>query len=190
MSRTFGTRLIFALVGALAIFTAQNASADRMIIKQPGAHLNYSFEAEPHLLLDPHDAPGRGSDDGFGVGFRGTIPVVDNGFVSSINNNVGIGFGLDWVSYRRYYDCDGRGFNCDDGRFTRFWIPVVMQWNFFLSQNWSLFGEPGGTFHLTDDDIDLDPVIFIGARWHFSQTATLTMRLGYPTFSLGVSFFP
>ena len=73
-----------------------------------------------------------------------------------------------------------------------FLVPVVMQWNFWLSEQWSVFGEPGGIVYYADsggdDDINLDISIYGGGRWHFADGSALTMRLGYPTFSVGVSF--
>jgi hypothetical protein len=148
----------------LAVFlAAQPAAADRSVIKIPGAHPDYVFEAEPHLLLAPFD------DLQPGVGFRGTIEIVDNGFVKTINNTVGIGFGVDWTK-------------------NHFRIPVVMQWNFWLSENWSVFGEPGGLLDFDKDKLKPHPAIYAGGRFHFSDDVTLTMRVGHPTASIGVSF--
>ena len=90
-----------------------------------------------------------------------------------------------------------------------------MQWNFFLSTHWSVFGEPGlaleyGTLrglsraHLrrpratgrlcvrpAPSHFSVDPfVLFVGGRFHFSESASLTMRIGWPYFSIGVSFMP
>jgi hypothetical protein len=31
-------------------------------------------------------------------------------------------------------------------------------------------------------------VFYAGGRWHFADYAALTLRVGYPTFSAGVSF--
>ncbi len=197
------------LIGCLAVVAivtllGTHASADTMVIKRPGAHPRYSFEAEPHLLIGPYDPPGSQFDDeaGIGVGFRGTIEIVDNGFISKINNTVGIGFGLDFVHFdgdgcvridrvngrRRCVDFDNRDVNA-------VWLPVVMQWNFWLSRNWSVFGEPGMAFRFdnnnVDDDLDFDVDFFVfyaGGRWHFADRMSLTMRIGYPTFSVGVSF--
>jgi hypothetical protein len=175
---------------ALSLKPAE-ARADDVIIKRPGAHPNYDFEAEPHLLLAPFGFPGNRTD-GFGLGFRGTVVLVDNGFVPKINNSVGLSFGLDWVAFDNDRFCNNNGINndCDDfDDFSHVWLPVVMQWNFFLSRNWSLMAEPGMALSIGDDDIDLDPfVLYLGGRWHFSDSATLTMRFGYPTFSVGVSF--
>src|SRR5689334_14856497 len=118
-----------ALVAAvlLALFTAQTASADEhSIIRHPGDHPRYSVELEPHLLATVFDTP---AGNGVGLGGRFSIPIVDNGFVSSINNNVAIGFGVDWAHYSGcwhgwrdvgYYDCPS---------FNTVLFPVVMQWN-------------------------------------------------------------
>ena len=66
----------------------------------------------------------------------------------------------------------------------------MLQWNFWLSRNWSVFGEPGLAFRIADPgDSKLDTfLIYGGGRFHFSEAAALTMRIGHPTFSLGVSF--
>lgn len=145
------------------ILAAPTALADVSTIKRPGAHPAYVFEAEPHLIVAPFDefAPG--------VGFRGTIELVDNGFINTINNTVGIGFGVDWTN--------------DNLR-----IPVVMQWNFWLSRNWSVFGEPGGLVRLHNHEVLPEPAFYAGGRFHFSDYVTLTMRIGHPTASVGVSF--
>jgi hypothetical protein len=34
------------------------------------------------------------------------------------------------------------------------------------------------------------PALFLGGRYHFTDRVSLTMRIGYPTLSVGVSFFP
>ena len=154
-------------IAALALFGlafgARTAHADVSTIERPGAHPKYLFEAEPHVLVDPF------VDFDPGLGFRGTFEIVDNGFVSTINNTVGIGFGLDWTK-------------------NHFRIPVVMQWNFWLSENWSVFGEPGGLLDFDKDKLKPHPAIYAGGRFHFSNDVTLTMRVGHPTASVGVSF--
>ena len=160
---------IVAILFGLAL--PRPAAADQSVIKHPGDHPDYVFEAEPHLLLAPfHDfAPG--------VGFRGTLELVDNGFISSINNTVGLGVGVDWTKKRT-------------------WIPIVMQWNFWLSRNWSVFGEPGVVLRIEDGvkvepgkgPDKLDPFAFYaGGRLHFTEYVTLTMRVGRPTASVGIS---
>ncbi|HMI86375.1 MAG TPA: hypothetical protein VK550_19915 [Polyangiaceae bacterium] len=188
---------------------ARTARAEEMIIKRPGDHPAYSVEIEPHLTL-AFFVPTAGSS-GLGIGGRFTIPIVKNGFVSSINNSVGIGLGLDWIHYNGCYRYWGNPYAC--ANFETFVLPVVMQWNFFLSTHWSVFGEPGlaitvnsyGScvdFYVDDRGrrVDCGPapnrlgvnpfVLFLGGRYHFNETTALTMRIGWPYASIGVSFMP
>ncbi len=188
-----------AILAAAGLLWSAEANADTLVIKRPGAHPNYRFEAEPHLVIGALPAPGPARDTGFGIGFRGAVELVDNGFVSQINNTVAVGFGADWVHYG---DSDlpcrkaANGSSCadlnPDFSLNYLYLPVVMQWNFWLSRNWSVFGEPGLSLRYAsrgDDKLSLDPfVIFVGGRFHFSDRVTLTMRAGYPTFSVGASF--
>ena len=148
------------------------AKADEGVISQPGRHPDYTFEAEPHVFfgLDP---PGKAVGNGWGPGFRGTFEIVDNGFVKTINNTVGIGFRVDWFA-----------FGNDK---TALWVPIVMQWNFWLSRNWSVFGEPGAGIYL-GNSTGIRGALYGGARFHILEKLAITARVGYPTFSLGASF--
>ena len=154
--------LFWLAFGGATWLVAPRAQADVSIIKNPGDHADYIFEAEPHALVAPFD------DFRPGVGFRGTFNIVDNGFIKTINNSVGIGIGADWSK--------------DHWR-----IPIVMQWNFWLSRNWSVFGEPGGLVDFGKKPKP-HPAIYAGGRFHFTERITLTMRVGHPTASVGVSF--
>lgn len=172
------------------------ASADTLVIKRPGYHARYSFEAEPHLLLGLVEPPGAAHGEGFGIGFRGTVNVLNDGFIKTINNSIGVGFGADLLRYDsdKCIDLDAAG-NCvrTDGA-TILSMPVVMQWNFYISRNWSVFGEPGfgiryEAYDGPGDHFEFDYLhMYLGGRFHFSDNVTLTMRVGYPTFSVGVSF--
>jgi hypothetical protein len=183
------SRLLRTVSLLLPLVISAPAAADDTI-KTPGDHPDYSVELEPHLLLGFGDVyPGNS----FGVGGRASIPVVKNGFISSINNSVAIGFGLDVLSHPSCYyhgSCSA----------TYLAFPVVMQWNFFVAQHWSVFGEPGlYVYHgfLPDcpagvncpTETGVYPAIFAGGRYHVSDSVSLTMRIGFPAFSFGVSFF-
>lgn len=191
----------FAL-GLIASLCARPARAESTI-RNPGQRTDYHVELEPHGLVAPFDAPGPGRGRGFGAGLRVTVPIVKNGFIQRLNNSVGIGFGADWALYT---DRDRRG-ECTrfqtgpnatsvcvevDGSGSRssyLLFPVVMQWNFWLARRWSVFGEPGFFFYTRSGEFGWRPAaLFGGGRFHFSQNATLTLRVGYPTLSLGVSF--
>ncbi len=198
-SSLVSTRLFALALAGCALSLTARAHADTLIIRHAGDHSRYFFEAEPHLLLGLVDPPGPAYGTGLGVGFRGTVILVANGFVPTINNSIGLGFGADWVRYNsgREVCSTDRGpsgvTGCDSsGGVSELWFPVVMQWNFYLSRQWSVFGEPGLAVRyqsvLGARDLNVDPQLYVGGRWHFSDEMTLTMRLGYPTFSVGVSF--
>ncbi|MDB4933976.1 MAG: hypothetical protein JWP87_948 [Labilithrix sp.] len=165
-----GVGLVALLVALVAPAVAR---ADENVIKNPGDHPAYRFEAEPHALLGYAGPFEKGGAD-FGAGFRGTIIVADRGFISSINNSVGVGFGGD-IFFKH-------------GTVV---IPVVMQWNFWLTTHWSVFAEPGfGLSANPEKSRDtLFPAAYVGGRYHFTDKISLTLRLGYPSFSVGASFF-
>jgi hypothetical protein len=185
-----------SLLLTLVMLSDAPARADDTI-KRPGDHPSYSVEIEPHFLLGWSDFYGG---TGWGVGARFGIPIVSNGFIPTINNNVAVSFGVDIVHYD---GCWWNNFgNCSANYFD---FPVTLQWNFFVAQHWSVFGEPGlFVYHgfLADcpgpgvtcngrpSDTGVRPAFYVGGRYHFNNTTALTMRLGYPTFSLGFSFMP
>lgn len=156
------------LVSAFALTAlgfARAAHAETNIVREPERHPFYAFELEPHLVL----APVRGPLPGGGA--RGTIVLSQDGFISSINDSVGLGFGF-------------------DATHDKAWLPVVMQWNFWLSEHWSVFGEPGIAWRWDDrfKSSQLDPTISGGARLRLASRLALTARVGYPGLTLGVSF--
>jgi hypothetical protein len=165
---TVSARTSAALAALIALSLADGAAAEPNLIKQPGAHPDYTLELEPHVAV----GFGVPAGAGIGPGFRGTLELVDNGFVQTINNTVGLGFGLDW-------------FVMSDR--TWFWVPVVMQWNFWLTRSWSVFGEPGAGL-VFGHKSGVRPAFYGGGRFHFSDTLALTLRAGYPAVSVGLSF--
>jgi hypothetical protein len=198
-------QLLFMAGPALCtLWTAADAAA-QSTIRTPGDRRPYTIEAEPHLALGLFGPPGDGSGGGWGAGGRASFEIVRNGFIESINNSVSIGVGADFLHY------DGSGY-VGPGRCTRFasapggaavcvevsqtggpsnylFLPAVLQWNFWLAPKWSVFGEPGIAIYVFDyDSAGVVPTLYLGGRFHFSDKVTLTLRVGYPTFSLGVSF--
>jgi hypothetical protein len=174
-------------------------------IRSPNHHPHYAVELEPHLVLQWTNDPYFGGD-GIGVGFRASIPIIDNGPISSINNSLAIGFGLDWAHFG---GCGpyGNSCNADD-----FWLPIVLQWNFFLTDWFSLFPEfglaiqhsslgwagsiPGDCRGVGGRNIcvanasytDVDLVLWLGARFAISERVAFTLRLGTPSILIGASF--
>jgi len=186
--RSGGLRLGAALVAAsIAWWLAPGEAHAQSIIKSPNDHPDYAVELEPHLnlgLWGPGVFHGRGRgrgrdfDPAFGAGFRATPIIVDPGFIPKLNNTVGITFGIDVAS------CGAR---CTND--VQMAIPVGMQWNFYVAEKWSVFGEVGGLLRTDFDDAWPDPLLQAGGRYHFAEDMALTMRAGYPWFSVGLSIF-
>jgi hypothetical protein len=193
------------VLGMLAVPALASAQ-----IKEPGNHPLYNAELEPHLIVE-WDNYTNCADDGFGPGFRAAIPILDNGPIPKINNNMAIGFGLDWAHSSLNNRCGafnngttyyGNGFTAD------VWsVPVVLQWNFFLLPKISVFGEGGLVFqHFRADggyfngctnangfcstdgtDNQVNGSFSVGGRFLVSDSVGFLVRLGYPYFSAGVS---
>lgn len=204
------TSLIFAALTTVALAAAP-ASA-RTIIKDPNPP-KYGVEIEPKLNLAYFGLWSYGGN-GIGPGVRFSIPVMSPGFIKKINDSVAITFGADFLHYEgyRYAWCSAR--NCYANYDPSFWalhLPVALQWNFFLTEKWSVFAEPGLTIRhawykdnpyygtycdprfydcRNRDATDVYFTFFAGGRFHFTDNVALTMRLGYPIdLSVGVSFF-
>jgi hypothetical protein len=217
--RRITSHLCPALVGtALAALVTLTASPSEAagIIKNPGQHPNYSVELEPHGLIGWRNTYWGGT--GFGLGMHAVIPFLDNGPISKINNNMGIGFGMNWVHHSGpdyWYGYCGFGpgpnrFGCGDMAANSLMFPVFVQWNFFLTDIVSVFGEAGfglehtwwsadyppGTCNAaifgpncnySVSDFGAFPYFHGGGRFLFGDTVGLLVRIGYPYLTLGVS---
>lgn len=159
-------------LGAIGLIAsiAGTAHADSMVIKHPGHHPAYDWAIEPHALVFPFDPPGRAHAGG-GVGARADIVLMDNGFIKSINNSVAVSFGADLLV------ANGAGI----------WFPGALQWNFWLSRNWSVFGEPGVGIYLGKHNFAA-PIFAVGGRFLFTEKIALVLRAGYPYLTAGVAF--
>lgn len=173
-------------------------------IRSPQDHPD--IELQPHLVLQWSDEPGW-DDDGIGVGMHAGIPIISRGPVTTINNSLAIGFGLDWAHFDD--SCGPWGLNVnDDCSAEDFWLPVYLQWNFYFSDLISAFPElglameyetwdgvvcgPGNNRYWCDSDgsdIDVELVLWLGVRFHLASSFAITLKLGTPALLLGVSFF-
>lgn len=193
-------------LGAALFCTVIPAHAEG-IIKNPGDHPDYKVELDPHLLMQWQYGPWGDSSTGYGLGFRATIPFLENGPIKTINNNMGIGFGGDWASFGNH-NCWNDNWHAANGGCSGYSLnfPVVLQWNFFLTDVISVFGEPGLTIWHEHgrwenycapnnrnmcsnswDETHVAPAMWGGARFLFSETVGLTVRLGTPYLAVGMS---
>jgi hypothetical protein len=191
LSNAFQVRSIrlplFIVTLCVSTFLASEIEAQ---IKSPGAHQRYSVELEPHALVAWDVDPG---DEGLGLGLRVSIPVIDNGPVTTINNSFAVGFGLDWAWSD---DCDPGDIDCDAHNIM---LPIVAQWNFFFTPVVSAFTELGFAvvfetwdedYRRDEDDFNVSPELYflVGPRFTFGNVA-IPLRIGYPyILSIGVSF--
>jgi hypothetical protein len=167
------------VLGCAMAFTSTAASAEESLIKSPGDHPSYVVDLEPHGAFAVGGGPFKTFGDrkdayGFGPGLRATFNIVSNGFIPKLNNSVGIGVGADLVFVGAQY--------------ARLVVPVVLQWNFWVSTHWSVFGEPGVAFGFVDGPFGVAPHFAAGGRYNFNEHVALTIRLGYPVSTIGVSF--
>ena len=209
MIRSRTAERLLALIFCLALALVARPAHAESIIKRPGDHPNYGFELEPHLLAQYDDTPYTTA--GFGLGLRVAIPFVHNGPVTTINNNIGISFGMDWVHFGDDNACNGRGsdnivFFPNSCSGTHLRVPVTGQWSFFLTPIISVFGELGLAMRYTRWDYDgvcngvgcsthyshvdpFVPVLWAGGRFMFSRAVGLTVRLGWPYISVGAALW-
>lgn len=172
----FAIPACLALLGLLVC--SGPARADTSIIKSP-------FGGQRPYQLDVHAGfsfLGRG----LAAGARFGIPIVHNGFVKSINNSIHINFGAD-LYFIDYHDDYAVAVG----------IPVTMHWEFYFTPRWTAFGEVGPNLFLhpavfKGDGWDWSPGHWfsaaVGGRYMISEGFALTLRLGSPYSSFGVSF--
>ena len=152
----------------------------------------YPLEIEPHFSFGAENVYGA---TGAGAGLRVSIPLA-YGHVGRVPDNVAISFGGDVLHYDNCYYADNCGANY-------VLLPVAAQWNLQVLRRVSVFLE-GGVFvykgwfdgcRETDgpgcnqpSDFGVLPTLAIGGRIHIGDNVSFTMRLGYPTTTLGLSF--
>lgn len=166
--------LLVALCALVSTWTP-TASAENLI-KQPGDHNKYAFELEPHLYFRyGYYGGGYYNSVGVGPGLRATIPLMHNGPISKLNNNIAIGFGLDVPFYN-----GGVAFD----------IPVVFQWNFYFTKIISVAGEAGLLSSVWTGNgntrFNMFPIIQGAGRFQWGRFGVL-VRVGYPSLTVGAN---
>jgi hypothetical protein len=112
-----------------------------------------------------------------------------------VPQNLAVSFGGDILHYDNCYYGD----YCSANYLA---VPVALQWNVAVARPVSLFLEggafvykgwfdacgPGDANCNAPPDFGLLPTVAIGGRVHLGENVALTLRVGYPTTTLGVSF--
>jgi hypothetical protein len=153
---------------------------------------SYALEIEPHLAFGPANVYGN---TGFGGGVRLGVPLAV-GHIDRFPQNIALGFGGDMIHYENCYFGDRCGANY-------LMFPVDAQWNVYVARSVSLFGEAGVFVYKgfldgcragdigcsAPSDFGLLPTLALGVRAHLNDATAFVARVGYPTITLGFSFF-
>lgn len=197
----------FAVLGVTLLLQARLAEAREVVVVHDArTPIDYAVELEPHLLAGS-GPPGRGVGSGGGIGVRASVVLSSDGFIQGLNDSLAIGFGLDYGHFAGSLALSGYRDQClrfepgpagtsvctdvtsNGGNYNYLFVPVVLQWNFWLTERFSAFGEPGLNFyHLGDYGLGASGALYVGGRFRLADRITLTARLGYPTLGIGVSF--
>jgi hypothetical protein len=199
--------LVFATLTVASVVCAPAAQArDARVIRDWRTPISYQLELEPHLVVGT-DPPGPGTGSGVGAGVRASFVLLPEGFIRNVNDSVALGVGLDFGHYYGHWWYEDRRDQCTNfepgpngtdvctdttsygGTYNYVYVPVVMQWNFWLTDRFSAFAEPGLNFYfLSHHSMDISPALYVGGRFQVARGITITGRLGYPACSIGVSF--
>jgi hypothetical protein len=202
----FGLRRLAPAIAATALASLVSPGSaygyDVRTIRDWQTPIAYQLEIEPHLLAGIQP-PGPGAGSGVGFGVRGSLVLLPDGFIRNINDSVAIGAGVDigryygsWARDQCLHFEDGPAgtqvcteVTSNGGIYNYVYLPIVMQWNFWLTQHWSVFGEPGlDIYFVGNHGVSIIPAAYAGGRYHIANGITVTGRIGYPSVALGLSF--
>lgn len=180
-------QLLSAVLGLLITAGGAEAQHDGVSIKRP-------FGGERRMELNLH-AGFSHHGPGPAAGLRVAIPIVDNGFVRSINNAIYLTIGGDVMFERCYGGCGRR--NDDYGAALA--IPFTGRWQFNFTPRWSAYGEVGPNLYIHSGWLGGGghvpgphkvPGAWLaasaGGKWHFAREMSLTLSLGAPYSHIGL----
>jgi len=200
------TALVIVAAAAATLAAPVAVQAQAFSGGTPGAS-SYNLEIEPHLVAGLADPPGRGVGQGAGAGMRGSLVVSHLGFMRNGKDSVAVGFGVDFLHYsgdrnsllgsciRREPGPGGLSVctevDVPGAPRNYVFIPVVMQWSVWATPQFSAFAEPGlaAFFASHGGGAGVAPHLALGGRFRPSEAVTLVLRIGWPTTTLGASFF-
>lgn len=172
-------------IAVLSIASVAAAQHDGVSIKRP-------FTGKRPTELNLHAGF---SHFGLGpaVGARVAVPIVDNGFITKIDNAIYLTIGGDLL-FERCWGCDKR----DDHEYgVALAIPLTGRWQFNFTPAWSAYGEVGPNIYFHSHWIDHHfPGVghhpgawlaaSVGGKWHFAPRMSLTLALGAPYSHVGL----
>ena len=180
--------LTLLVVGSLAIGALAPSSADAQRRGRRASHAD-SVRFDVHLDL--------GWYGGLGAGFRVDVPIVPDGMIEgNVDDELVLSPGAEFL----FWDYYGRDHTSNVGI-----APLVaLQWNFYVSDKWSVFPELGVAMMFGDywhhkhshndpgndhGHVYVDPFLGGGARYHFSARNALLLRINWPAgLQIGITF--
>ena len=126
----------------------------------------------------------------FGLGFRVDIPIVDS-IIDEVDDELALSPGAELF----FWDFDRT--------FVSLWPVIALQWNFYLSEKWSVFPELGLSLFIGDDryyaygrgprgrgvGAHIWPFLGVGGRYHWNDRNSLIMRINWPAgLQIGITF--
>lgn len=158
-------------------------------------HPKYAAELEAHGTVAAFDK----FFVGLGGGARLNFPVWQHTPFKSFDNDLGFSIGVDFIRYAAYRPNEPR--DNRDFRVAGYYIPVALQWNIWPGARASIFLEPTLMYRVATyvDNCDKSryncaatsrfmPTGAIGLRFRIADHVAGTLRVGWPTASLGVSW--
>lgn len=180
-------QLLGAALCLLAASGVAEAQHDGVSIKRPFGGTRRT-ELNLHAGFSHHGP-------GLAAGARVAIPIVDNGFISSINNAIYITVGGDLMFERCYGGCGRR----DDDYGAALAIPITGRWQFNFTPRWSAYGEVGPNIYVHSGWVGDGGHVpgphkvpgawlaaAVGGKWHFAPEMSLTLSLGAPYSHVGL----
>jgi len=132
-------------------------------------HSPYHLEVEAAVIGETFNPPG-GATRGAGLGGRAALELLPTFFLGTHDNLCVVG-GADWSA---------------TSTDAHVWIPITLQWNVWLTDEWSLRLEPGVAL-LVGSGTHVGPAVYIGARYRLYKRLYVTGRVGAPDATLGAS---
>jgi hypothetical protein len=172
-------RLLAAALLLATLFATTTAAGDTLIVEEPNNHPDYLVELEPHVaalfwrrtihrrfVIIDADA----GQPEFGAGLRANLEIVDP-VIPFLNNTIALTASIVTTSCSTF---------C--GEKLQMFFPIGAQWNFYLTDKWSVYADIGLIVRTTDGFSNTfgDFLADIGGRYHFSDTVVLNARIGYP----------
>lgn len=156
------------------------ACAQASVASAQHAHNSDLIRLEAHGTLSTYE--------GIGGGLRGEFVILPEGAIPNFDDDISLTAGADAIIFFDDHDHDHPGHEDDhDDDGLGIWPSGAVQWNFYLGREWSVFPELGIWLQLGEDghghdndEIDMDLLLGIGARYHLGGRSAILIRLEYP----------